>query len=141
MSDRAERSVFDSYATPRPSVVASNEESGGKRPYQAFTLGKERRAQSRLRLHYHDGSIGLLAYVYLQEVLWDHHHSTHYLTLFYTSCVIEIEGERLAALMDALQGDKVRTLTCFHAKRYQSPEAGAPVIKRMERKSVQDVVR
>lgn len=95
-----------------------------------------RRTPARLRLTYGDGTIALMSYAYLVEVLCTSHQA---LSLIYTNVAITLEGRNLTQLIEPLQEEKLRALTCFNARRHNEPAADKPVITTITRQSLQDL--
>ena len=106
--------------------------------YRAYHLDKSRDQQLRLRVHYPDGSISALPYTHLVEVLSTSH---QYLALFFSNLILSVEGRNLTPLVELLQDEKIRSLHCFHAERFAEPEEDAPLILRISRQSIQDVLK
>jgi hypothetical protein len=104
--------------------------------YQAYTV-EVRRGVSRLRIHYQDGSIGVLPYAYLVEVMYSSH---QYLSLIFTRCVLTLEGRHLDRLIEPLQEERIRALRCFHAKEHELPGDGEPVIHHITRQHPSEIL-
>ena len=132
------REAREGAATP-PAAPAEDAApaADGQAAYAACTTDT-RRSHHRLRLHYADGTIGLMSYAYLVEVLCTSH---QYVSLLYSNVAITLEGRHLDQLLDALQEEKVRALVCYHARRHAAPEAGTPVITKIVRQSLPEVAR
>ena len=106
-------------------------------PAAATTDKVNRRKPARLRLQYADGTIGLMNYAYLMEVLCTSH---QHLNLVYTNAVIHLTGERLDALLDDLALDKATVLTCHNPRLgHPPPEPGQTVIRGMKRLTHKDL--
>lgn len=106
----------------------------GKRTYAALRPEPQnRRTPARLRIVYGDGVVSLMSYTFLSEVLCT---SPQFISLIYAHCVITLEGQHLLALVDLLQEDKARTITCFNARWHDAPEAGSPIITRIARQAI-----
>jgi len=105
-----------------------------KRAYQALRPEPQnRRTPARLRIVYGDGVVSLMSYTFLSEVLCT---SPQFVSLIYSHCIITLEGRNLLALVDLLQEDKARTITCFNGRWHDEPEAGAAVITRISRQAI-----
>jgi hypothetical protein len=145
MSDN-KTSIFDQYTASKAMTAAdvAAEESAGesgaddRATYHAFGVSKIHERQTRLRIHYQDGTVAVMSYAYLMEVLCT---SQQYLSLIYTSTILTLEGRHLEALIEPLQDEKIRSLHCFHAKYFADPAEDAPVITRIERQGAQDLAR
>jgi hypothetical protein len=123
--------IFQQYTNPETPVEDSEEQPS----YRAFM--EARRHVPRLRIHYRDGSIGLLPYAYLVEVLCTSHQQ---LSLIFTHCVITLEGRHLNQLIDPLQDERIRALHCFNAKEHKLPGEDSPVIKHIARQHPSEVL-
>jgi len=105
--------------------------------YQACQEDKSRNHQTRLKLYYVDGTVGLLSYSYLIEATSTSH---QYLSLLFTNVIITLEGRNLTGLIDLLQDERIRWLRCFHPTRHKEPEADAPIITGMVREMLHEVL-
>lgn len=96
-----------------------------------------RRKPARLRLHYADGTIGLMSYAFLVEVLCTSH---QHLTLVYTNAIIHMTGARLDLLLEDLALDRASALTCHNPRLgHAPPTPGEPLIKTMQRLDPKDL--
>lgn len=149
MSDNV-TSIFNRYAPPeQPETQAEDPAQSGaeqasqaapqeaQQAYQACQEDKSRDHQTRLKLYYADGTVGLLSYSYLVEAVSTSH---QYVSLLFTNVMITLEGRHLTELIDLLQDERIRWLRCFHPARHQTPEDGAPVITRMVREMLHEVL-
>lgn len=122
--------------TSAPPAVPTQPATG--RDYEAAVNDPtNRRMPARLRLTYGDGTIALMSYAYLVEVLCTSHQA---LSLIYTNVAITLEGRNLTQLIEPLQEEKLRALTCFNARRHDEPPADKPVITAITRQRLQDVL-
>ncbi len=95
-----------------------------------------RGAHPRLRLQFANGTVGLMAYAYLVEVL---SHSHQHLALVYTNVAISLEGRHLDQLLDLLQDERVKALVCHRPQHHDTPPADKPIITKMVRQSLQEL--
>lgn len=121
-------------APPNGHTEPEDVEPVNKRAYQALRPEPQnRRTPARLRIVYGDGVVSLMSYTFLSEVLCT---SPQFISLIYSHCIITLEGRNLLELVDLLQEDKARTITCFNGRRHDEPEAGAAVITRIARQAI-----
>lgn len=130
MSDLLSR--FSTRVPPTSAEASSADDDA--RAYQALKPEPQnRRTPARLRIVYGDGVVSLMSYTFLSEVLCT---SPQFVSLIYSHCVITLEGRNLTSLVDYLQEDKARTITCFNARRHDEPEPDAAVITRIARQAI-----
>lgn len=129
-------SILDQY-TPKEAIApqesAVTPANDGER-YVAFTLSSRPRPERRLRLSFENGSVALMSYAYLMEVLCTSHQN---LSLIYTNCVITLNGRNLFPLVDHLQEEKVNGLYCFNPEYFTHPGESEMVIYRIIRQTLQ----
>lgn len=130
MNDEAGSTLLERYARKNPRAVHTDE-----RQYRAYGPEPAQNRQSKLQIRYRDGTIALLSYAYLMEVICTSH---QFVSLIYTNCVITLEGRQLTAMVELLQDDKIRWLQCFHAARFDEAAEGEPVITHVTRQSMRD---
>lgn len=133
------RTIFEQYTNteaPPPDVEAATETADDPRTYRAHTM-ESRRSVPRMRLHYQDGTVAVLAYAYLVEAFCSSH---QFLSLIFTHCVLTLEGRHLDQLIGPLQDEKIRALHSFHAGHYDDPAENVPVITRIVRQHPHEVL-
>jgi len=111
---------------------------GERTAYKACGLDRSRDRQTRLCIHYQDGTIGVMAYAHLLEISCTSH---QYLALFYSNVILTMEGRNLIALIEPLQDEKIRSLHCFHVKYFIEPAEDEPIITRILRQGLHEVGR
>jgi hypothetical protein len=116
-------SVIEQLHTQRSQPVKPVETSDDNE-YRAFTEERSRRA-GRLRINFSDGSVTIFSYGYLLEVNSTSH---QYLSLCFSTAVVNVKGRHLTKLLDLLLDDRIRELHPFRPDRHPEPEAGEPVI-------------
>ena len=134
------RDPFERYAPRRPvyqpetepeAEEAGEEESPGR--YRAFSLHAQGKSATRLKLTDQRGTIWLVAYAYLTEVICA---SPQYVSLVFAHYVFTLHGRNLTPLIDLLQEDKIKALRCYLEHEYQEPPAANElVILEMKRES------
>ena len=129
MSDNV--TVFEQYSLQtRPK---SAEEQDNQPEYRAIGLEKTGDRQSRLRIHYADGTVDVFTYAHLLEIsCTDEQH----LLLCFSNRIILLEGTHLEALIEPLQDEKVRYLVCFNGNYYAQPAADEVVIETITRQNL-----
>lgn len=116
-------SVIEQLNTQRnqPAKPVETDDDNG---YRAYTEERSRRA-GRLRINFNDGSVTIFSYSYLLEVNSTSH---QYLSLCFSTAVVNVKGRNLTKLLDLLLDDRIRELHPFKPDQYPEPEAGEPLI-------------
>lgn len=134
MSDNVK--VFEQYSLktePQSTVEQDNQPE-----YRAIGIEKTGDRQSRLRIHYVDGTVDVFSYTHLLEIsCTDEQH----LLLGFSNCMLLLEGEHMEELIEPLQDEKVRYLVCFNNNYYAQPEAGEVIIEGVTRQNLNELMR
>lgn len=139
MSDNndTKESLFNRYAAPPKLEVIK----GGleKKPYKAYGIdAPSNRPAAMLRVEYANGIVSLMARSFLTEIMCTSH---QYLSLIFTNCSIQMEGERLDVILEVAYEERLLSLHTYHPNRYEAPaEEGLPIIKHMKREAWSDAV-
>ncbi len=115
--------------------AAPETDASGKQPYKAM-LQIKAKPGARIRLVNGKGHVRIRSYALLSDIVCTSH---KFLSLVFSGDAVVLEGRHLDRLLDALEEERARALTCFHAGRHLEPEAGEPVIESMELKSFRDL--
>lgn len=104
-----------------------------RQPYVAFALGVQGRRERRLMLQFANGTVGILSYAYLLEVVSTSH---QFISLLFTNCIVTLEGRNLGVLLSPLQDEKVRVLQCFNITLHLEATEQDPVIVALKREGL-----
>lgn len=134
MSDNVK--VFEQYSLKTKPKSASEQDNQPE--YRAIGLDKTNDRQSRLRIHYVDGTVDVFTYAHLLEIsCTDEEH----LLLCFSNCMLMLEGTHMEELIEPLQDEKVRYLVCFNKNYYAQPEADAVIIENITRQNLNELMR
>lgn len=129
MSDNV--TVFEQYSLK--SRPKSAQEQDNQPEYRAIGLDKTNARQSRLRIHYVDGTVDVFSYTHLLEIsCTDEQH----LMLGFSNCLLLLEGIHMEELIEPLQDEKIRYLVCFNSNYYGQPKGDEPVIEAITRQNL-----
>ena len=106
-----------------------------KKPYLAAEIDRTGARVPRLRVHYSNGDISVIAYGYIMEavsVAPENDQESEYVSLICTTGAVVMRGKGIRALLDALQDETVRALVPFDPTRHEAPDDSAPVIDNIE---------
>ena len=70
------------------------------------------------------------AYSYLLDMSFDHHLQSAF-TLVYTFMIVEVTGRNLGPIVHAISSSKCERIREYHAKLYDPPGSGEPVIEKI----------
>jgi hypothetical protein len=122
----------------RPQSTSAPEFETDKMVYTAVGLNKRVKPQRRLMLYFHDGTVAIMSYAYLMEIISTSH---QFVSLIYTNCVITLKGYNLDGLLDLLQEERVKALQCYSPKIHLKPtDRKQVIILEMKRESLQDIL-
>lgn len=130
MSDNTNSTVLERYTQQRTRTPADN-------TYRAYGPQPAQGQQTKLKICHRDGTMALLSYGYLMEVICTSH---QFLSLIYTNCVITLEGRHLTDLVEYLQDDKIRWIQCFNQAQFDEVTEEIPVVTAITRQSMQEFI-
>ena len=95
-----------------------------KKIYSSALYDPEWKKQARLAIYYADGSVGLLSYAHIIEVLSP---TPQQLSIVTTNCIIEMTGEHLTELAPSFRHEDVISLHCYIEAEYEGIEGDGKV--------------
>lgn len=103
--------------------------------YEAIDMAVQR--QLRMRFVQPDGTLFILSYTYLMEVICTSH---QYVSLIFSNCIVTLGGRNLHDILDGLQDEKIRAFHCYRESDGVELDETAPLITSMIRESLQEVM-
>lgn len=126
------RNVFERHTDPTPSPSKPSPQleviKGGKQPYKAYGADAPKNRSRFLDIDYGNGQVGGIAKAYFTEWCCT---EGKMLSLLFTTCVIEIEGEHLEKIVEMLREDTLGSIHCFRPKHHEPPAEGQAIITKI----------
>jgi hypothetical protein len=101
-------------------------EPADPRAYKAYESAD--RAPVRLEIVPLAGMTHFPAYANLLDIVFDHHFASTF-ALIYSFTIVEVQGENLGPVVQAVASEHCKRITQFDAKRHDAPKAGAAIIR------------
>lgn len=138
MSDNVS-SIFDRFTHSAGGMAtAPSAAPRGKSPYQAAML-EGAGTSPTLRVHYSNGNIDVLRYLYLSTISYQERTGS-ILLVFRTGGVI-VQGRGLLPLLDGFERERIARMQAFDPERHFDPKAGEAVIDAIHWRSMRDALQ